>query len=234
MSLVLTLLLAPPLAERRYTVTSFERIRLEAPIAVTIATDRAPRAVLRGPRAIIDRLVVRNEGRTLIVQLPGRNQGSGGGDDDAPATLELATPTLDQALLTGDGTLAVDRVRGLGLTLGISGSGAIEVGGLDVERLQARVAGPGSLMLGGRAAALRLEVEGAARVDGTALAVRDAKMIVTGAAQAQLRVTNSAEVTARGAAKVTLDGRPACVLRVTGSARVAGCAQTSSSAASRP
>jgi hypothetical protein len=67
-------------ARRNFSVTSFDRIRMEAPFDVTLVTNKAPFARADGPVTSLDAVDLRIEGRTLIVrQRSGSNfTGKGG------------------------------------------------------------------------------------------------------------------------------------------------------------
>ena len=64
-------------ATRNFTVTSFDRIRVEAPYQVTLATNRSPFARAEGTATALDAVDLRVEGRTLILRQR-RNAGSAG------------------------------------------------------------------------------------------------------------------------------------------------------------
>ena len=110
---------ASPLAaaQRNYSVTDFTRIRVEGPFAVTLATNVAPFARASGSQRALDRVSLRVEGRTLVIRTD-RSAWGGAADEDAgPVTIAVGTHDLDQATLSGPGSLAIDRVRGLDFAL---------------------------------------------------------------------------------------------------------------------
>ena len=55
-------------ADRNYSVTSFDRIRVEGPYSVNVTTNVAPFARASGDLRAIDRVSLRVEGRTLYVR----------------------------------------------------------------------------------------------------------------------------------------------------------------------
>jgi hypothetical protein len=60
---------APALAaDRNYSVTSFDRIRVDGPYRVVLTTGVAPFARASGPAAAIDSVSIEVQGRTLIVR----------------------------------------------------------------------------------------------------------------------------------------------------------------------
>ena len=61
-------LAAPAIAaERHYSVTSFDRIRIDGGYRVTLATGVAPFATASGNQAALDGVTIDVQGRTLIV-----------------------------------------------------------------------------------------------------------------------------------------------------------------------
>ena len=66
----LVLLAAPAgAAERNYSVTSFDRIRIDGPYQVTLKTNVAPFARASGTQAALDGVSIKVEGRTLVVRV---------------------------------------------------------------------------------------------------------------------------------------------------------------------
>jgi hypothetical protein len=70
LALLLLALAAVPAqaAERRFTIISFDRVRMEAPFDVSVTTGKAPSAKAEGSVAALDSVDLRVEGRTLIVR----------------------------------------------------------------------------------------------------------------------------------------------------------------------
>jgi hypothetical protein len=85
------------------------------------------------------------------------------------------------------------------------------------------VVGTASARIAGQAAKLTAVIRGISSLDAGALSTKDATLGADGAATISASVGNSVTVDANGPATVTLSGRPACILRVSGSATVSGC-----------
>ena len=110
---------ASPLAaaQRNYSVTDFTRVKVEGPFAVTLATNVAPYARASGSPRALDRVSLRVDGRTLIIRVD-RSAWGGAPDEQAgPVTISVGTHDIEQATLSGPGSLAIDRVRGLDFAL---------------------------------------------------------------------------------------------------------------------
>ncbi len=226
---VLTLAsLASPVsaATRNFGIASFDKVRVDGPFKVTLATGVAPFARASGSPAAIDRVAIEVRGNTLIVHNSLSSWGSFPGANPGPVEIMLGTHDLRSAWLNGSGTIAIDRVKGLSFDLSVQGSGAGTIGRVDVDQLNLNIGGTASATLAGRAAKMTVVVRGISSLDAAALKVTDATLGVEGAATVKADVRNAVKIDSSGPATVTLAGKPACSLRVGGSASVSGCGKT--------
>ena len=216
---------ASPLAaaDRNYSVTDFTRIRVEGPYAVTLKADSAPFARASGSMRALDRVSLRVEGRTLIIRTDRSAWGGAPGEDHGPVTISVGTHGLEQATLSGPGSLSIDRVGGLNFTLSSFGSGALSVGEVNADRLSILAQGAGSTRVAGAVKRLVATLEGPGMIDASALAAKDATLSAMGPASIRATVSNSAKLAAGGTATITIEGGAACEKKVSGSAVVTGC-----------
>ena len=214
---------APPVAQRNYSVTSFDRVRLDGPYEVQLKTNVAPYARASGSQAALDGVSLKVEGRTLIVRPASGGWGGYPGENRGPVTIEVGTHDLSTAWLNGAGSLIVDKVRGLGFDLAIQGSGSVRIDAVDIDQLKMSLSGAGSARLAGRAGAMTATVRGTSSLDAEDLSVKDAVIGAEGPAVVRATVTNAAKVDALGLAAVTLGGEPSCTVNAKGSASVTGC-----------
>ena len=221
----LALLAAPATAaERNYSVTSFDRVRVDGPYQVTVKTNVAPFARASGSQASIDGVSIKVEGRTLVV----RSDSSGGwggypGEGRGPVTIDVGTHELANAWINGPGALFIDKVKGLSFDLAIQGSGVARIDAVDVDQLRLGISGAASSRVAGRALKLTATVRGSSSLDAEALAVRDAVIGAEGPALVRATVSGTAKVDALGLASVTLAGAPSCTVKTQGSSTVTGC-----------
>jgi hypothetical protein len=214
---------AAPTTERSFSITSFDRIRVDGPYKVTLKTGVAPYARATGAAASIDGLSLKVEGRTLVVR-----QGSGGwggypGEGRGPVTIDVGTHDLSAVYINGPGALDIDRVKGLGFELSIQGSGMASIAQVDVDQMKVGISGAASTRLSGRAAKLTANIRGTSAFEADGLQIADAVIGAEGPSIVRAQVTNSAKVDANGLASVTLTGDPACTVKARGSANVVGC-----------
>lgn len=215
---------ASPQVQRNYSVTSFDRIRLDGPYQVQLRTNVAPYARASGSARALDGVSIKVEGRTLIVRA-NSSAGWGGypGEANGPVTIEVGTHDLANAWINGAGALSIDRVKGLSFDLAIQGPGTARIDNAQVDQLKVGISGAGSARLAGQAAKLSTTVRGPSSFEAEGLSVKDAVIGAEGPSIVRATVTNSAKVDAVGLAAVTLGGRPACTVNAKGSAVVSGC-----------
>lgn len=210
-------------ADRNYSVTSFDRIRVEGPYAVSLTTNVAPFARASGSQRGLDSVSLRVEGRTLHVRA---NRSAWGSDADKPAgavTISVGTHDLAHASVNGAGSLAIDKVRGLEFVLLVSGSGSGSVALADIDKLRVSVVGAAQAKVGGKAKQFTGNIRGAGVLDAAGLDANDVALTALGPVTLRATATNSAKITAAGVATVALEGGASCELKVTGSAVVTGC-----------
>lgn len=207
-------------APRNFTITSFDRIRMEAPFEVSLSTGKSPFARAEGPVAALDTIDLRVEGRTLIVR---QRSGWNGAGQGVPVRISLGTPELRTASLVGSGRLLIDKMSGLSITLGLAGPGQIKVADLRADGVELLAGGSGSVTLAGLIKKGRIGAEGTTVIDAAALQSDELVVLAGGNAEVRAAARRSANVTASGAAIVTMQSPVACLQKVTGGASISNC-----------
>jgi hypothetical protein len=210
-------------SQRNYSVTNFNRIRIDGPYQVALRTNVSPFARASGSAAALDGLSVAVEGRTLIVRASSGSWGGYSGEDRGPVTIELGTHDLGAAWINGSGGLSIDRVKGLSFDLAIQGAGSARIDRSEVDQMKVGVSGAGSARIGGSAKKLTAIIRGSSSFEGDGLEVKDAVIGAEGPAIIRANVTGTAKIDAIGVGSVTLAGKPACTVNAKGSAVVTGC-----------
>lgn len=230
--LAVSALAAPALASRaaaatrNFGITSFEKVRIDGPFKVILTTGVAPFARASGSPAALDRVAIEVRGNTLVVHNSLSSWGGYPNANQGPVEITLGTHDLGSAWLNGSGTIAIDKVKGLSFDLSVQGSGAGTIGRVEVDQLNVNLGGTTSASLAGTAARMTAVVRGMASLDASALKTKDAVVGAEGAATVKADVRNAIKIDGSGPATVTLSGKPACTLRVGGSASVSGCGKT--------
>lgn len=208
---------------RNFGVSGFDRVRVDGPFRVRLATGVAPYARASGAAAALDSVSIEMQGRTLVVKLNRSSWGGYPGATAGPVEVSIGTHELSAALLSGSGSLAIDRVRGPAFDLAVQGSGLASVDSVAVEALKVGIAGSGSVRVAGSAATLTAVVRGLSTLDAARLTAKDATIGAEGAATVSAEVRGTAKIEAQGPAAITLTGTPACISRLAGSSSVSGC-----------
>jgi hypothetical protein len=214
MPILLALALAAPAAaaERRYSVTDFDRVQVDGPFEVTLTTGSSSQALAVGDQGAIDRVTVEVQGRTLRVRPNVSAWGSYSGGRAGTVRIMLTTRDLRGATIMGAGSLAIDHARGLRFDLSLSGSGNLTVGSVDADTLVVGSVGSGTISVAGRAKQLRLTTEGSGDFDGRGLLAEDAQIAAATSGAVVVGAARSAKVMARGRGPVDVLGSPACTL----------------------
>lgn len=218
--LALVLAAPAPAAERRFTVPSFEKVRIDGPYDVVVATNVSPYAKAVGDWEAIDKLVLSVEGNTLVVRPPA---GAPAPTSMAKLKIMVGTPGLKAAALNGAGRLSIDKVRSLSFNIVAVGAGSVEVAAMDVDQLTVALSGVASSRLAGKAKSIDAMVQGTSALDASALKSANVKLGAQGAAVARLFATDSAKIQVAGPVTVAIDGKPACTVKQNGSGSVSGC-----------
>lgn len=205
--------------ERGFTVTSFDRVRVEGPFVVTVATGKAVSARARGDAAALDRVQLRVEGRTLLVRA-GTSWGGFADGRQGPVTIALTTPALDSAILLGNGSLDVDRMKAARVIVTVEGSGRATIRQIEADNASLAIAGSGSLAASGTARVGSVIARGQSSLDARGLTVADLTVVAESASPVAITATRSARVTASGLGPVEVDGSAACEVRQTGAGQV--------------
>jgi hypothetical protein len=214
---------AAPTTQRVYSVSGFDRIRIDGPYQVQLKTNVAPFARARGTAASLDGVSIKVEGRTLVVRAGSGGWGGYPGEGRGPVTIEVGTHDLAAAWVNGAGALLIDRVKGQKFELSVNGPGVAKVDSTDVDQLSVGITGAGSARFAGRAAKVTAVVRGTSTFEGDGLKVTDAVIGAEGPSVVRAQVANEAQIDAMGLASVTLTGNPACTVNAKGSANVVGC-----------
>ena len=225
-ALAALLMFAAPAAavDRNYTVTSFDRVRVDGPYQVTLRTDVSPFARASGSQAALDSVFIKVEGRTLIVRASqGNGWGGYPGEARGPVTIEVGTPELKTAWINGAGALLIDKVKGLSFNGTVEGAGVLRIDAADIDQLRVGLTGSASSRIAGRAGIFNATVRGTSSLDADALGAKDAVIAAEGPALVRANVAGTAKVNAVGLASVTLSGSPACESKAQGSASISGC-----------
>ncbi|HEY0148248.1 MAG TPA: head GIN domain-containing protein [Allosphingosinicella sp.] len=200
-------------AERRFSVSDFDRVQIDGPFEVSLATGGSSNAVAVGDQRALERVDIDVQGRTLRIRASRSAWGGYPGNRAGSVRIMLSTRDLRAATLIGAGSLAVDRARGLRVELSVSGSGSLTMGSVETDNLVLGLVGSGTMTVGGTAKQLRATVDGAGSFDGSQLIADDLQLVAGTSGQVVVGARRIAKVTAHGRGEVDILGTPACTLR---------------------
>jgi hypothetical protein len=219
--LALSALAAPAAAaDRVFSVADFNRVIVEGPYRVRLVVGRATTAVASGTRDGLDRVSVEVNGQTLRIR-GARGIWSGRpGVDPGPVTVALTTRMLRSARTIGPARLEIEGAAGLNVELVVEGGGTIRATRIAAENLSLGLLGSGALDLAGTARSLRGQFQGTGTVEATQLAAQDATINSNTMGNVALTVNGPAAITAYGLGEVVVGGRAACTLTGPSAAQV--------------
>lgn len=203
-------------AERGYSVTSFDRIQVEGPFAVTVSTGKAVSAKASGSDDALERVSVRVEGRTMLIRPNLSGWGGFPGKQPGTASIAVTTPDLNTAIVTGSGSLAIDRMKSPRAVLTVEGSGRLAVRAIEADNATLAIAGSGIIEAAGRAKQAVAVARGAAEIRAGDLAVSDLTLTSESAGTITMQANRSAKVNALGIGAIAVGGTAACEVRKVG------------------
>jgi hypothetical protein len=207
--------------ERRFTVTSFDRIIVEGPFEIVLATGRPSAVTASGTNLAIERVSIEVQGRTLRIRPNKSAWGGYPGQSAGTVKLSIGTHELSAATVSGSGSLAIDRAKGMRFAATVAGSGRIGIGNVEADTLTIGLMGSGKISLAGKAKELVAAIQGSGDLDAQKLTADDAKIAADTAGTISVAVKRAAEVTATGVGETIILGKPACTLKGQGAGRVA-------------
>jgi hypothetical protein len=172
-------------------VAKFTRIDNPASVDVRLHVGEAQRVRVRAGEKVIDDVGTEVRDGTLHITFD--HDGFGGND----VAVEASVPAL-----TG---------------VEASGSGDIDVDGIDADAFDLRSDGSSDIWLAGTAGRLAVNIDGSGDADLADLAARDARVFVGGSGDADVRADDNLDVTVDGSGDVRYHGHPQLTQNVDGS-----------------
>jgi hypothetical protein len=168
-------------------VAPFDRLDIEDGVDVKVVPGDAREVRVYAGEDVIDRVHTESSDGVLHVDI--RDRGIVIGDDPlGDARVEVSASALR--------------------SVSIGGTSDVKLTDVDVEELELDVEGAGDIDASGTVDRLSATIEGAGNANLSHLAVRTAVVVVEGAGDADLNVSDSLDVTIEGAADVTYRGDP--------------------------
>ncbi len=200
-------------AERRFSVTSFERIRVEGPFEVRLDTGKPPSASVVADQRTLDQMSFTVDGTTLVVRLSGSGWGETPRQRRTAPVITLTTHELRSALVRAGARLTVTGIAGQRVDLAVNGSGVLIAEQVRADQLNATVIGAGGMTLSGTAQRAQLMSNGAGTIDAAKLIANDLVVRQDGTGETLGSARFTAKVTTNGLGRVAVGGTPACTVK---------------------
>ncbi len=207
-------------AERRFMVTDYDRVQLDGPFEVTLATGGSSGAVARGSVRALDRVTIEVQGRLLKIRTNSSAWGGNPDEDVGPVSIALSTHQLRGASVRGSGSLSIDEAKAMRLDLSLSGNGRLAVDTLDADTVSLVVVGSGRVLLGGKVKNLSAGVAGSGDLEASKLVAQDADIRSGTSGVITVGVARAAKISADGSGDVEIIGTPACTVARRGGGNV--------------
>lgn len=207
-------------AERRFTVTDFDKIEVQGPFQVELSTGKAPSAVASGSAQAIDRVSIEVQGRTLRVR-PNRSAWGGyPGEGAGPLKIAVTGHDLKSIFVNGSGGVSVDKAKAMRFDVSLTGSGRVAIRTVEADNLILGLLGSGQIELGGKAKTLRASVQGSGDLNAQTLVAEDAQITSDTSGRIDVGARRSAKVRATGSGETLVTGDAACTVQALGSGPV--------------
>lgn len=190
---------APAAAGQQRTVEAFHAVSFSSSGTVDIAVGKTQSVSIEASPELLARVTTEVRDGTLYV---GRksDRDNNSWRDDGPLVVHISVPRLDGAKMSGSGKLNIDGLNGGTTAVGISGSGNIVAkGALDK---------------------LDLDISGSGRAELTDLAVKNAAVKISGSGNVKINAKDTLEARISGSGDLRYMGSPRITSKVSGSGSI--------------
>ncbi|MEP2101523.1 MAG: DUF2807 domain-containing protein [Parasphingorhabdus sp.] len=222
LSLALAVIAAPAQAmERKFSISSFEDIRIIGSVDVFITTDRGVSASAEAAnREVLDRVSLRKSGSQLIVSVKPKPGNNSRFSADEPVTVTLSSYVIKTITHSGSGTVSLDKLGGSAPKARLSGFGVLMINDVDGDTLDIAMNGGGQFTIAGQAKRGRISLLGSSIFDGSQLTLETLDLTHRGPASSHVFVEKEANIFNSGTGQIQIDGRPNCSVKSGGSAQI--------------
>ncbi|MEJ6594605.1 DUF2807 domain-containing protein [Parasphingorhabdus sp.] len=208
-------------AERKFSLFSFDDIRISNGVDVVLTSGKGPSARAEGEtRELLDRLSLQKNGKQLIVSIRPKSLSGDDYDGDAPVTLFLSSYAISNITHLGSGLVTLDKLSGRTPRARLGGFGTLRIDAVDADRLDVVMTGGGQVILAGTARDARVELQGASMFESPGLTVEKLTLVQRGPASSQMKVMREANITNNGTGRIAIAGKPNCTVRTDGAADI--------------
>ena len=208
--------------ERKMLVGSFEDIQVFGDINVEILTGKSPTARAIGEKRLLDGLKLERAGMTLRVRLQGALNDAKGAPMTGPITVQLTTQGMKSKAIAGNGTLKISNVaQSDAVRMLVTGNGSIAVEKLITDKFSANIDGNGHIDIkSGNVWDGKVLLDGAGQFDAPNVKMRTLRLEHNGNAISNVQAMEEANIFNRGSGNITVGGSGNCFIKQAGSAAI--------------
>ncbi len=208
-------------AERNFSISSFEDIRILGSVNVFITTDRGVSASAEAEnREILDRVLLRRNGGQLIVSVKPFSGDNSRFSAEEPVTVTLSTYVVKTITHSGSGTVSLDKLGGRDPRARLTGFGVLTINDVEGDTLNVAMNGGGQIVMAGEAKKGTIQLLGSSIFDGSQLTYETLELVQRGPASSHIFVEREANISNSGTGMIQIDGRPNCSVKSGGSAQI--------------
>ncbi|WP_109808355.1 head GIN domain-containing protein [Sphingosinithalassobacter portus] len=204
-------------ATRDFAASDFTQVDLRGSDDVSVVIGQQFKVHAEGDSKQIERLRIEVVDGTLRIGREGNSGWSWGSDDDVH--IQVTMPRITGASVSGSGDMDVERGDG-DFAGDISGSGNLNIRGLQAGRASLSISGSGDIEAAGNAESLTLSISGSGDIDAEGLTASQASVAVNGSGDVTATVNGNASVSVSGSGDVELGGGATCTVNKSGSGDV--------------
>ena len=219
-SLMATAFAAPANAsERKFMVSSFDKLIVEGDLTVQLVTGKAPSAKATGEKRAVDTVNVERSGTTVTVRY--RPTPASRSKTGEPVLLTLTTHSIGTIILRGSAVMTADTIKSPNARIEIIGAGSLTLDDIKSDRLISIVQGSAKLAIAkGAVASGDVLIDGAADVAAPELIFNELRLTQNGQAKSLLRAEKKVEISTAGSGSVEILGKATCFIRQAGNAKI--------------
>lgn len=206
-------------AERKFMVSSFDKLIVEGDLNVQLTTGKAPSAIASGEKRAVDTVNIERSGTTVTVRYrPSAVTRSKTGE---PVTLTLTTHNIGTIILRGSAVMTADTVKAPNSRVEIIGAGSLTINDIKSDKLISIVQGSAKFAIAkGAVATGDMLIDGAADIAAPDLIFNELRLIQNGQAKSLLRAERKVEISTAGSGSVEILGKATCFIREAGNAKI--------------
>ncbi len=202
-------------------VKEFSGISVNIPADVVVKQGPVTEVVLEGPEHFLEKVETVVEGGVLRLRF--YRKYSGHHAPEGRIRVEITVPEMERVYVTGSATVKAAMslsVSGAFRTV-VTGSGSVEIDRLRAEKVRMSVTGSGSIRIAGaEVEEAEVMITGSGRIRAEGLPARTAKVNITGSGDAWVQAEEDLKVMITGSGNLHYRGSAVVDARITGSGKL--------------